>query len=124
LLNIINKRRYCAKSIVYLLLSAVFNVSANYVLKAYAAEKGGSFLDMITKVPIYLAVAFFGINFLFYAKALQTLNISTAYPMVVGLSTILIILLSYFFLSEKLEFIQICGIGLIIIGLVFVYIKM
>ena len=106
------------------MLSIVFNVSANYVLKAYAAEKSGSFLEMITNVPLYLALAFFGINFLFYAKALQTLNISAAYPVVVGMSAVLIILLSFFFLNEKMEFVQVCGVGLIIIGLVLVYIKM
>lgn len=112
------------KSIIFLLLAIAFNVSANYVLKAYAAVKGGTFLEMITGFPIYIAITFFGINFLFYAKALQTLNISSAYPIVVGMSAILIILLSFLFLNERLVFIQVCGVGLIITGLVLVYIKM
>ena len=111
------------KSIIYLLLAIIFNVSANYILKAFAAEKGASFFDMLTNFPIYFAMGFFGINFLFYAKALQTLNISIAYPIVVGMSVVLIILLSFLFLNERLAFSQVCGVGLIVIGLILVYAK-
>jgi small multidrug resistance pump len=110
------------KSIAFLLLSIIFNASANYVLKAYVVEKSHSILDMISSLPIYLAVIFFGINFLFYAKSLQTLKISTAYPVVVGMSAVIIIFLSFMFLNERLSLVQICGVGLIIAGVALIYI--
>lgn len=71
-----------------------------------------------------MGAALFGINFLFYTRALQTLNISTAYPVVVGMSTIMIIALSYFFLNERLAVVQVCGIGLVIAGLALIHVKM
>ncbi len=74
-------------------------------------------------IPFYLAIGFFGINFIFYAKALQFFNISIAYPIVVGMSIVLILILSFIFLNEHLSFFQFSGILFVITGVIMIYFK-
>ena len=106
---------------IYLALAIVFNSAANLVIKGFASERSESFYDLITNFPLIVGVMLFGINFIFYTKALHYLNISVAYPIVVGFSIILIISLSMLFLHERLTFVQVGGIGLIIAGIVLVF---
>ena len=105
----------------YLMLAIVFNTSANLVVKGFASKQSETISDLLTNVPLFIAVALFGINFIFYAKALYYLNISVAYPIVVGFSIILILSLSMLLFNERLSLFQSGGIGLIIIGIVMVF---
>jgi multidrug transporter EmrE-like cation transporter len=104
----------------FLLFSVVFNIAANFTLKAFVASRH---LDCITQMKMftfYLAVAFFGINFLFYAKALQNIPISLAYPIVVGLSVAGLVILSIIFLNERPTLIQGAGIVCIMAGFILI----
>jgi len=105
----------------YLMLAIVFNTSANLVVKGFATKQSETISDLLTNVPLFIAVALFGINFIFYTKALYYLNISIAYPIVVGFSIILILSLSMLLFNERLSLVQSGGIGLIIIGIVMVF---
>jgi small multidrug resistance pump len=105
----------------YLMLAVIFNTSANLVVKGYASKQSGTLYDLITNIPLIIAIALFGMNFIFYTKALYYLNISLAYPIVVGFSIILIISFSMLFFNERLSMVQFGGIGLIIIGIVLVF---
>lgn len=112
------------RSLIYIMLSVAFNVAANFTLKAYAARGHKSFIELLMSMPLYVSMAFFGINFLFYTKALQSMNISVAYPLVVGLSVVLILFLSLVILGERLAPAQFAGIALVIAGIVLIYAKM
>ncbi len=109
------------RHLIFIFLAVVFNVAANFTLKAFVASRNPSFIDQLRSIPFYLAIMFFGVNFLFYAKALQSITISTAYPMVVGLSIVLLTVLSLVFLHERLTALQLGGIAVIILGIVMVF---
>ena len=106
---------------IYLMLAVVFNTSANLVIKCFAAKQSETILDLITNVPLFLAAALFGINFIYYTKALNFIDISIAYPIVVGFSIILIISFSILLFNERLSITQLGGMGLIIIGIILVF---
>ena len=105
----------------YLMLAIVFNTSANLVVKGFASKQSKTISDLLTNFPLIIAVVLFGINFIFYTKALYYLNISIAYPIVVGFSIILILSLSMLFFNERLTIVQSGGVGLIIIGIILVF---
>ena len=105
----------------YLMLAIVFNTSANLVVKGFASKQSQTLSGLLTNIPLFIAVALFGINFIFYTKALYYLNLSIAYPIVVGFSIILILSLSMLLFNERLSLVQTCGIGVIIIGIVMVF---
>jgi multidrug transporter EmrE-like cation transporter len=109
--------------LIYVMLSIIFNIAANFTLKAFAAQRQLTFFELLQNAPLYIAIVFFGINFLFYTKAMQSMNLSVIYPIVVGLSAISIVLLSRFFLNEKLEIVQYVGICLVVLGIIFIYIR-
>ncbi|HRS79593.1 MAG TPA: SMR family transporter [Spirochaetota bacterium] len=109
-----------ASKYVFLLFSVAFNIAANFTLKAFVASRHPDFITQLKMFAFYLAVAFFGINFLFYAKALQNIPISLAYPIVVGLSVAGLVTLSMVFLNERLTLAQGAGIFLIVGGIILV----
>jgi undecaprenyl phosphate-alpha-L-ara4N flippase subunit ArnE len=109
------------REIIYVALSIIFNVAASFTLKAFVAQKDQTLFDELNNISFYLAIVFFGINFLFYSKALQSINLSILYPIIVGASALLIILLSMIFLHERLEVLQCLGVCLVIIGILLIY---
>lgn len=104
----------------FLIFSVVFNVAANFTLKAFVASRHPDFITQMKMFMFYLAVVFFGINFLFYAKALQNIPISLAYPIVVGLSVVGLVILSMIFLNERLTLFRGAGILCIVIGIILI----
>lgn len=107
----------------FLILAIAFNTSANLILKLSAAQETHSIFDKLTNIYFYLSMACFAINFLFYAKALERLNLSVAYPIVVGCTIVLSIVLSMAILHEKLAIAQVAGLFLIISGIVLIFAK-
>jgi multidrug transporter EmrE-like cation transporter len=106
------------------MLAIVFNTSANLVIKGFAAKQSETLLDLMTNIPLFIAAALFGINFIFYTKALSVINISIAYPIVVGFSIVLIIASSMLLFNERLSMVQSSGIGLIIVGIILIFYRM
>jgi multidrug transporter EmrE-like cation transporter len=62
---------------------------------------------------------FYGINVLLFAKALQTLNVSAAYPVLAGVSFICLSFASWGLFNEKLSSLQYLGMALILLGIYF-----
>ena len=65
----------------------------------------------------FLGLSFYGINVLLFAKALQTLGVATAYPVLAGVSFFLLSLASYVAFDEKLAVVQYIGIVVILFGI-------
>lgn len=102
----------------YLLMAAFNSTIGNILLKksrVYANE--GFFLQYFNFLFIF-GIFFYGINVLLFAKALDELPVSIAYPVLSVLSFVFLSLVSTLFLSEKLNSIQLFGLLFSIIGLV------
>jgi len=56
-----------------------------------------------------------------FAIALSRINLSTAYPIVIGMGCLFLIMSSYFFLNESFTIKKLFGALLIIIGIYFTY---
>jgi multidrug transporter EmrE-like cation transporter len=109
-----------------LAVALVLNATANVLLKVGAAtakpvaenaaalDKALAFLNGVTLV----AIVFFGVNILFYRKALQGLSLSTAYPVMLSGSLLIATLAARFVpvLNEKISPLQVGGMLVIVVG--------
>ncbi|MGB2755663.1 MAG: hypothetical protein WBD75_12520 [Phycisphaerae bacterium] len=114
------------KAWTFLVLALVLNAAANILMKvgsktsvvltdqATSAQRLFNFLNAATIAGIVL----FGANVLFYRKALDGMNISIAYPIMVSVGLILVTLAAAFMpiLSERIRAWQIVGMALIAAG--------
>ncbi len=69
-------------------------------------------------INIYLVggILLYGLSTIFYVLVLGKLNLSVAYPVVIGLTVISTTIVGGYFLGEKISTIQWVGIGLILSG--------
>lgn len=85
--------------------------------------KATSFINNIRKLPnkfkyYILSLTIIGIiSQLSYFTLLKNNNVSIVVPILNGLSNVFIILLAYFFFKEKLTFMKVIGILLVILGI-------
>jgi multidrug transporter EmrE-like cation transporter len=63
-------------------------------------------------------LAFYGINVVLFARALDKLPVSTAYPVLAGSSFALLILASRYFFDEHLNLSQFIGLSTVLLGIV------
>lgn len=109
-----------------LCLAVILNAMANIFAKIGMNKIGQveSFFTLFPKIVrspiIILALAFFGLNFALYTLALSRINLSIAYPIMVGLGYAIIVLTSGLFLKEAITLVQMIGIFLILIGIILI----
>jgi multidrug transporter EmrE-like cation transporter len=114
----------------YVLLSVLFNVGGQLVLKAamrnlgeYGVSFGHQFLKKTLHVLLYpLTVAgllLYGISAIFWLAALSKMELSKAYPMI-SLGYIAIFFLSAVLFGESLSMVRFLGILLVGLGLLLV----
>jgi multidrug transporter EmrE-like cation transporter len=111
----------------YLIVALVFNAAANLLIKAAAVAREGSasppaaglagVVQTYLSVPFVLGVLCFGLNLLAYTQALKRLPISAAYPIMVSMGYLIILLVSYFLFHERLAPQRYVGAGLMLFGL-------
>ena len=113
-------------------IAAVMDVYGAYVVKVRINELGPvryestmivlKYLLELFKSPIVLFGAFLIIVApIPYVFALSRMELSTAYPIVVALSALLLIPIAIIFLGESISWYKIMGIIIIIFGLYFIY---
>ena len=105
---------------IYLLffLGISLNAAATYFFKVLATSTDNLISFTTLKNPIfYVALGLFAGNIAFYGLLLQKLNLSVAYPAFIGGTFVIVMLISFFFLREHLNLVQITGIALIFIGI-------
>ena len=112
---------------VFLVIALVLNAAANLLIKAAATarEASGSppaaglagLVQTYVSVPFVLGVLCFGLNLLAYTQALKKLPISEAYPMMVSLGYLIILVVSWFLFDEHLTPQRYIGAGLMLVGL-------
>ncbi|HUO56406.1 MAG TPA: hypothetical protein VMU27_03165 [Candidatus Paceibacterota bacterium] len=105
----------------YLTLAFTFNAVANILLKA-GSSRGitldGPLLSLIAlNWQAILGCALFAVNILFYFLALRSLPLSVAYPIMVGMSFIIVNSYAFLELREGIGAMQLVGYALLIMGL-------
>lgn len=112
-------------SIIYLVIAFVLNSVANIILKVKSQQgldlANLNLWQIFTHNLLFIFGLFlFAINVLFYYLALRNIPLSTAYPVMVVMSFLIINSYAYFFLSEKINAWQLVGYFLVILGVIFV----
>lgn len=110
-----------------LLISILTAATAQIILKKGALEfpdlklSLSSFFDLILGIFqnkwLFTGMALFVISFFFYIFTLSKVQLSFAYPVMVSVGMILVIIGSWIFLGERLSLLNIIGILLIILGI-------
>jgi len=123
------------KHVIALILALILNACANLMMKAgmKSVEAAGGVLreglpsgiKIVVTSPVLLTGLFcFGINAFCYMYALQSkaLKISIAYPIMVGGGYALIAIIARFHpaLQERLTWGQMCGVAMVLIGIVLI----
>jgi len=107
---------------ILILISAVSNATFNILLKvglskAPKAETMSAMILMLIKSPyVWFGGVLFVIALLAYSTALQRINLSIAYPLLVSTVALSIITISIIFLGETLTAPKIAGIAFLLSG--------
>jgi small multidrug resistance pump len=110
-----------------LTLALVLNATANLLIKSgmkrfdsagQAVTQSFSTLTsaLATNWMLVLGIFCFAINVIFYAYALKKIDVSAAYPVMVGAGFAIIALAAWQFLGESLSRIQLTGVLCILVG--------
>ena len=103
-------------------LAIVLNATANILIKVGMTKISGvqgigPLLTAALVQPFFwMGICSFGLALAAYSLVLSRLNLSVAYPIMVSLGLIIVVLVSYFVLKESISVIQIAGFALIIAG--------
>lgn len=100
------------QSWLFLFIAIVAEVIATSFLKASAG---------FTKLaPSLLVISGYALSFYFLALTLKTLPVAIAYALWSGVGILLITLVGWFFLQQKLNLATLIGIGFIVFGVVII----
>jgi multidrug transporter EmrE-like cation transporter len=102
------------------LIVAVSLLNAGNLLLDNVAKKSGMDFRLFLSPAFFLALACLGSAFIFYVRSLARLPLAVAYPVMVGVSLIVIALANYYWLGTTLERTQVLGILVLFLGVVLV----
>ncbi len=112
-------------ALTYLAIALLLNSTANVFLKIGAGKmeyKGLNLVELVThNFMAILGIFLFSVNVIFYFLALRSVPISTAYPVMVIASFLIINLFAYFYFNENIHAMQVVGYFLIVAGLILVF---
>jgi multidrug transporter EmrE-like cation transporter len=109
-----------------LILDILFTVSAQLMLRLGArrlADEGFSFSIIFEPLKngfLFLGIVLYGISFFLYILVLSRLQLNIVYPVAIGVSLVLITLLSYVFLKEAISVLHMLGIAAILFGVILI----
>lgn len=111
----------------FLVVALLLNAVANLLMKHTALRGGGAQAEGLQGLsaivhtylcfPFLAGLACFGLNLLLYTQALKKLPISVAYPLMVSLGYLIILVVSWFLFQERLTATRYIGAGLMLGGL-------
>jgi multidrug transporter EmrE-like cation transporter len=110
----------------FLVIALVLNAAANLLIKYAATHRAPSgaaagslpaALQTYLSVPFILGLVCFGANLVAYTQALKRLPISLAYPVMVSIGYLIILIVSWSLFGERLAPVRYAGAGLMLIGL-------
>lgn len=109
---------------VYLVIAFILNSTANILLKV-SSEKGFDLsrpLESVSRnLQLPIGLALFAANVVFYYLALRSVPLSVAYPIMVGMSVLIINSYAVFAMGERATAAQVVGYTLLVAGVVLVF---
>jgi multidrug transporter EmrE-like cation transporter len=124
--------KYVAALIIALVLNATANLMIRFGMRGIDLElaaSGAGLLDggiwgvvklLLRHWVVLAGIACFAMNVVFYAFALQKLQISMAYPVMVTGGFVIIVIVAGLMLKERLTMVQWVGVAAILVGVVLV----
>lgn len=111
---------------VFLVIALIFNALANILMKLAnvrgITDHNCTLSERISGVylswPFIGGIVLFGLNLICYTFALSKMQLSVAYPIMVGSGFAIIGVSSYFLFNERLTPMQITGTLLILLGVI------
>jgi drug/metabolite transporter (DMT)-like permease len=100
---------------IFIISSVALNAIAQIAMKL-ASQRDLSVKHLFGNVPLIFAGVLYVISILFWLKGLSGIPLSRAYPFQ-SLGYILVFGLSFYFLGEKLSWVQIAGLLIICLGI-------
>lgn len=116
----------------FLVIALILNAAANILMKLGSAQLPlGKQLPlaevvilMATNVYLIFGILLFAANVIFYILSLSKINLSIAYPLMTAGGFMIITSFTFFYLKEPLNALQLIGLLLIIVGIMFVSINL
>jgi len=107
--------------IILIMIAGIFSAFGNLYLKKFSSKSKNIF-EGITSFDseLIIGLLFYFLNLLLFITALKSINVSKAYPILAATSFFTTYYLANLFLGEKIEAIQIIGIGIILVGIIIV----
>jgi multidrug transporter EmrE-like cation transporter len=99
---------------------AIALLNGGNLLLDSTAKDAGITLDLFLSPVFVLAIASLGLAFLFYVRSLAQLKLAVAYPVMVGLSMIIVAVANHFWLGPPLALPQLLGILVLFLGIVLI----
>ena len=99
---------------------AIALLNGGNLLLDSTAKDAGITLDLFLSPVFVLAIASLGLAFLFYVRSLAQLKLAVAYPVMVGLSMIIVAVANHFWLGPPLTLPQLLGILVLFLGIVLI----
>lgn len=111
-------------SYIFLTITSLLTALSNLLLRLEMKQLGSAnifnrevLFKTITNLKIISGICALGIAVLFYTIALQKIKLNIAYPLMTGMTVLLIIAGQTLYLKENINFPQIIGILLIFAGI-------
>jgi undecaprenyl phosphate-alpha-L-ara4N flippase subunit ArnE len=102
---------------IFLLLAAVNSAIGNLMLKQSRIKvEGDDFISLLLQPWFIGGLTFYGINVILFAKSLDVLKVSVAYPVLAAGGFTLLIITSQFFFGEELTVKQYVGVVVVLVG--------
>lgn len=102
---------------IFVLLAAVNSTIGNLMLKhSTTLSEDGDFISLMFQPFFIGGMFFYGVNVILFAKSLEVLKVSIAYPVLAAGGFTLLILSSNLFIGEQLNGRQYAGVVVVLIG--------
>lgn len=115
------------QGILYIVGSVIFNVIGQFLLKSGVAQAELKIITLMSVVKtIFTPLVFwgflcYGVSSIFWIMALSRQDLSFAYPLLLSLGLILVVLISWLVLKEQMTLERIIGILLVTLGVYFIF---
>jgi small multidrug resistance pump len=99
-----------------LICAILFNTAGNFFIKHFSLTSEVQSPLSYLNPWFILGIAFFGVNVFLYSRALKDIPLVVAYPILIGISILLVAIFAVFFLKERFGMAHASGIALVILG--------
>jgi multidrug transporter EmrE-like cation transporter len=105
---------------IWVLLAGLNSCVGNLLVKASQANAaaGAGFIERLFSLAFIGGLAFYGINVVLFAKALETLPVSVGYPMLAGSGFAALTLAAAVLFGEAITLTKLAGLGCVLLGIV------